>query len=166
MVGMGMGKCGDEQANLSVAQHHLRSQSQAFCRELNRKVKYQGFDRPAEKLCGKSCARKKRRPSLAYGGVLSRHAGRQLRGHRQRARRGLAHRRFANAARRPWIPAGKVPTDHSTLSRIRRLIDMRAHQVIFNSVLGYWKGSVSSVGARARRREENLDGARERDTER
>jgi transposase len=34
------------------------------------------------------------------------------------------------------IPAGKVPADHSTLSRTRRLIDKETHQEIFNWVLG------------------------------
>ena len=136
MVGMAMGKRGDEQESLFVAHHQLRSQSHPFYRELNRKLNDKAFDRFAEELCGKFYAGKVGRPGLAPGVYFRALLVGYFEG--IDSERGIAWRIGDSLSLRDFLglPAGKAPADHSTLSRTRRLIDIETHQVIFNWVLG------------------------------
>jgi transposase len=132
---MAMGKSGDEQEDLFVTHSSVRSEGHPFYEALNKVLRAQGFDGYVEQLCEKFYA-KNGRPSIPPGlyfrclligffeGIDS--------------ERGIAWRVADSMSLRHFLglPLAKNPSDHSTLSRTRRLINVEAHQHVFAWVLG------------------------------
>lgn len=136
MVGMALGKRGDEQEDLFVTHQQLRAQSHPYYQAMNRILAEAGFDRYAESLCAKFYAKKVGRPSLPPG-VYFRCL---LLGYFEGidSERGIAWRTADSLSLRDFlgIPASKATPDHSTLSKTRKRIAVEEHQAVFNWVLG------------------------------
>jgi transposase len=107
------------------------SASHPFYERLNRVLDEKGFDEFVEALCAPFYAERMGRPGLAPGiyfrllmvgyldGIDSEH------GIAWRASDSLSIRSFVRIALDETVP------DHSTISRTRRLIDVEAHQEVF-----------------------------------
>lgn len=136
-----MGKREGEQEDLFVTHQQLRSQSHPFYRAVNRVLADHGFDRHVQGLCSKFYAKKMGRPGLAPG-VYFRSL---LLGFFEGidSERGIAWRAADSLSLRDFlgVPASKLTSDHSTISRTRRLIDLETHQAVFTWVLGVLDGA-------------------------
>ena len=106
-----------------------------FYQRLNRILDAHGFDDFVEAHCAPFLRRFGGTPEPDAGDVFPTVADRVLRGHRFGARDRLADRRFPGAARLPRVGPRRGHTEHSTISRTRRLIDLETPRAVFTWIL-------------------------------
>jgi len=99
-----------------------------FYEQLNRPLEAHGFDRFAEQECARFYAAETGRPSLAPGMYFRLLLIGYFEG--LDSERGIAWRAADSLALRSFLGLGldRMPPDHSTISRTRRLIDVETHQ--------------------------------------
>jgi transposase len=109
--------------------------SHPFYRRLNQVLRDHGFDDFAEAQCASFYAETMGRPSLPLG-IYFRLL---LIGYFEGidSERGIAWRAADSFALRDVLGVGldQAPSDHSTISRTRRLIDLETHRAVFTWVL-------------------------------
>ena len=125
-----------QQEDLWVATSELpRTAGHPFYERLNGLFNEHGFDDFVEGLCAKFYADKMGRPSLAPG-VYFRLL---LVGYFEEigSERGIAWRASDSLGLREFLglKVSESPSDHSTISRTRRLIDVATHEAVFDWVL-------------------------------
>ena len=127
---------GDDQGEMWIATEKLaRGPGHPFYRQVNRLLATEGFDRFVEGLCAKFYAERLGRPSIppgVYFRVL-------MVGYFEGidSERGIAWRCADSLALREFLRVGlggRTP-DHSTLSVIRKRIDVETHREVFGWVL-------------------------------
>ena len=126
-----------QQEDLWVATSELpRTAGHPFYERLNGLCNEHGFDDFVEGLCAKFYADKMGRPSLAPGSVLSAAAGGVFRRDRNGTRNCLEKPGDSLGLRELLgLKVSESPSDHSTISRTRRLIDVATHEAVFDWVL-------------------------------
>src|SRR2546430_15144577 len=136
-MAMGTRKDREEQEELWVSHTALpKGASHPFYQRLNQLLEESHFDEFVEGRCQRFYAKKRGRPSLVPG-VYFRLL---LIGYFEGidSERGMAWRANDSLALRRFLRVGleESPTDHSTISRTRRLIDVETHREVFTWVLG------------------------------
>ena len=135
-MAMGKGK-GKQQESLWIPASELsESPGHPFYRRLNEILKENKFDKFVEEKCRKYYAERMGRPSLpprVYFRML-------LIGYFEGidSERGIAWRCADSLSLREFLgyELTEKPSDHSTVSRTRRLFDLETHQEVFDWVLG------------------------------
>jgi len=132
---MAMGTRQSEQSSLWVATSELpTSPGHPFYARLNALLDAHDFDRFVEGLCRKFYAKVMGRPSLQPG----RYFRLLLLGYFEGidSERGIAWRATDSLAVRTFLrlPLDEAPSDHSTISRTRRAIDLETHRAVFTWV--------------------------------
>ena len=125
-----------QQENLWVATSELpRTAGHPFYERLNGLFNEHGFDDFVEGLCAKFYADKMGRPSLAPGVYFRLLLVGYFEG--IGSERGIAWRAADSLALREFLglKLSESPSDHSTISRTRRLIDVATHEAVFDWVL-------------------------------
>jgi len=134
---MGTRKQQERQEGLWIAAAELpRSGGHPFYERLNKLLEKAGFDAFVEERCRKFYAPKMGRPSLAPGMYFRLLLIGYFEG--LDSERGIAWRAADSLALRSFLRIGldEVPSDHSTISRTRRLLDVETHREVFTWVLG------------------------------
>lgn len=137
-----------------IAQTDLpRTVAHPFYEQLNRLLEERGFDEWVEGQCSRFYAERMGRPSVAPG----RYFRLLLIGYFEGldSERGIAWRAADSLALRSFLGVGlnEMASDHSTISRTRRLIDVETHQAVFRWVLqllaekGLLKGKTVGIDA-------------------
>jgi transposase len=124
------------QQSMWIATQELpRSASHPFYKRLNWILERNGFDEYVEQLCESFYAPTMGRPSLAPGTyfrllMLGYFEGID-------SERGIAWRAADSLSVREFLglELGEAPSDHSTISRTRRLIDVETHRAVFSWIL-------------------------------
>ena len=146
---MAMGKRKrDRQPQMWVAVTDLPTAvSHRFGRRLNQFLRERGFDDFTEAQCASFYAETMGRPGLPPGIYVRL----LLIGYFEGidSERGIAWRAADSLAVRDFIGVSleDAPPDHSTISRIRRLIDLETHRAVFTWVLQWTSHSTRSAGA-------------------
>lgn len=151
---MAMGKLKRGQDGLWVATSELpRSPGHPFYARLNRALESEGFDAFVEARCRRFYAPALGRPSLAPG----RYFRLLLVGYFEGldSERGMAWRAADSLAVRSFLGLGleEQASDHSTISRTRRLIDVETHREVFGWIqerlahAGLLKGKTIAIDA-------------------
>jgi transposase len=111
--------------------------SHSFYRRLNDLLRTGDFDRFVERACQSFYAERMGRPSLAPGVYFRLLLVGYFEG--IDSERGIAWRAADSLALRDFLGLAlhEAPSDHSTISRTRRLIDLETHQTVFVWVLEY-----------------------------
>ena len=125
-----------QQEDLWVATSELpRTAGHPFYERLNGLFNEHGFDDFVEGLCAKFYADKMGRPSLAPGVYFRLLLVGYFEG--IGSERGIAWRAADSLALREFLglKLSESPSDHSTISRTRRLIDVATHEAVFDWVL-------------------------------
>ena len=125
-----------QQEDLWVATSELpRTAGHPFYERLNGLFNEHGFDDFVEGLCTKFYADKMGRPSLAPGVYFRLLVVGYFEG--IGSERGIAWRAADSLALREFLglKLSESPSDHSTISRTRRLIDVATHEAVFDWVL-------------------------------
>ena len=135
-MAMGKKRKRDRQASMWVATADLpTSAGHPFYARLNRVLDDAGFDTFVEAQCARFYADGIGRPSLAPG----RYFRLLLLGYFEGldSERAIAWRASDSLSIRQFLDFAlhEAPPDHSTLSRTRRLIDLKTHQAVFTWVL-------------------------------
>ena len=127
---------GDDQGEMWIATEKLaRGPGHPFYRQVNRLLAAEGFDGFVEGLCAKFYAERLGRPSIAPGVYFRMLMVGYFEG--IDSERGIAWRCADSLALREFLRVGlggRTP-DHSTLSVIRKRIDVETHQEVFGWVL-------------------------------
>ena len=134
-MAMGKKKC-RQQEDLWVATSELpRTAGHPFYERLNGLFNEHGFDDFVEGLCAKFYADKMGRPSLAPGVYFRLLLVGYFEG--IGTERGIAWRASDSLGLREFLglKVSESPSDHSTISRTRRLIDVATHEAVFDWVL-------------------------------
>ena len=138
-----------QQEDLWVATSELpRTAGHPFYERLNGLFNEHGFDDFGEGLCAKFYADKMGRPSLAPGVYFRLLLVGYFEG--IGSERGIAWRAADSLALREFLglKLSESPSDHSTISRTRRLIDVATHEAVFDWVLKRNRGRAACCGAR------------------
>ena len=125
-----------QQEDLWVATSELpRTAGHPFYERLNGLFNEHGFDDFVEGLCAKFYADKMGRPSLAPGVYFRLLLVGYFEG--IGSERGIAWRASDSLGLREFLglKVSESPSDHSTISRTRRLIDVATHEAVFDWVL-------------------------------
>ena len=125
-----------QQEDLWVATSELpRTAGHPFYERLNGLFNEHGFDDFVEGLCAKFYADKMGRPSLAPGVYFRLLVVGYFEG--IGSERGIAWRASDSLGLREFLglKVSESPSDHSTISRTRRLIDVATHEAVFDWVL-------------------------------
>ena len=125
-----------QQEDLWVATSELpRTAGHPFYERLNGLFNEHGFDDFVEGLCAKFYADKMGRPSLAPGVYFRLLVVGYFEG--IGTERGIAWRASDSLGLREFLglKVSESPSDHSTISRTRRLIDVATHEAVFDWVL-------------------------------
>ena len=125
-----------QQEDLWVATSELpRTAGHPFYERLNGLFNEHGFDDFVEGLCAKFYADKMGRPSLAPGVYFRLLLVGYFKG--IGSERGIAWRASDSLGLREFLglKVSESPSDHSTISRTRRLIDVATHEAVFDWVL-------------------------------
>ena len=125
-----------QQEDLWVATSELpRTAGHPFYERLNSLFNEHGFDDFVEGLCAKFYADKMGRPSLAPGVYFRLLLVGYFEG--IGSERGIAWRASDSLGLREFLglKVSESPSDHSTISRTRRLIDVATHEAVFDWVL-------------------------------
>ena len=136
-----------QQEDLWVATSELpRTAGHPFYERLNGLFNEHGFDDFVEGLCAKFYADKMGRPSLAPGVYFRLLLVGYFEG--IGSERGIAWRASDSLGLREFLglKVSESPSDHSTISRTRRLIDVATHEAVFDWVLK--PGRAACCGAR------------------
>ncbi len=139
---MALGRRKQRQDSLWIATQELpRTGGHVFYERVNRVLEENGFDRFVEDACEKFYAPVMGRPGLAPGVYFRM----QLVGYFEGldSERGMAWRCADSLSLREFLGAGltgAVP-DYSTVSRMRRLIDLETHAEVFAWMLGVLAGA-------------------------
>ena len=136
-----------QQEDLWVATSELpRTAGHPFYERLNGLFNEHGFDDFVEGLCAKFYADKMGRPSLAPGVYFRLLLVGYFEG--IGSERGIAWRASDSLGLREFLglKVSESPSDHSTISRTRRLIDVATHEAVFDWVLKADRGERPAAG--------------------
>ena len=142
-----------QQEDLWVATSELpRTAGHPFYERLNGLFNEHGFDDFVEGLCAKFYADKMGRPSLAPGVYFRLLLVGYFEG--IGSERGIAWRASDSLGLREFLglKLSESPSDHSTISRTRRLIDVATHEAVFDWVLEADRGERPAAGQDDRHR--------------
>src|ERR1017187_9834087 len=136
-MGMGTRQGHEKQEDIWIASGDVaRSPGHPFYQRLNELLDEEQFDELVEGLCRRFYAPRMGRPGLAPG-IYFRSL---LIGYFEGidSERGIAWRLADSLALRQFVRIGitEQTSDHSTISRTRRLIDLETHRAVFSWVLG------------------------------